>query len=733
MRHWIAVFAVSAVSAGAFAQPAVPPCGTTDARMRQAEDLAAWSAARQRQMMSKGARPLGNPAVRDNIVVLTADETDAPYRRPFNLEGRSLLFARKNSETFSRQTADLDYDDMTGATPKFATSGGLASYTLPFAFPFFDGTVTDVSLSQGNAIIIGSAPVVPAEQFNDAELAGMKAAVIAPLWMTAAVVTGNNVPTMTVKTFGDRVSISWTIDRAALSYDVQATLFSNGDIRFSYKRARAVPTGAIVITSGNEPWRGDRATIATATDTLGDVAGSVSTTLRPLLDINSFAVARVAGSNLIEFRMKVSGERSQLASSETAIYSVFIGDPVLRQYVSFTMSGSGNDGYVLPVWGSISKSPAARMEGDTVIMDVLQDDLVGSLKDVSIRAYSQSGTSSQFADSITMTATIDPPTRAVRTDFRSMSADESSGPIEEAFTLPVLSPGGVWSEVKNAWGLDDGQYDGVAIYQNFLTDIVLYAGAYSTGGNAAVSGVKLGASLTPSPQRTPNLLHMNAVGYGWNATTDNSGHVILHEFGHRWLLSVGIMQNGSMTRVLNPASSHPAQYVHTPGAFRVLTSTDASVMGGSTWTDNANGTFTSPAFSNFTFSWLDLYLMGLADKSEVPPFYYISESSPKLGDAYYPPPSQAFSGKRNDVTMQQVLDAMGERKPAYPETQRHFNVLFVLLTTPDRAVSQDEIDSVASYRKLLEERFSLATAGRASVTTSFSPPLPGGPRRRVTK
>ncbi len=732
MRHWVVVFAVSAVSTGAFAQPAVPPCGTTDARVRQAEDLAVWSAARQQQMMSKGAQPLGNPVVRDNVVVLTADDTSAPYRRPFDLEGRSLVFSRKDSQTFSRRNVELAYDDMTGAAPKVA-SGGVAAYTLPFAFPFFDTTVTGVSLSQGNAIVIGSAPPVPAEQFNDAELAEVKAAVIAPLWMTSAVITGSNVPTIMVKELADRVSISWSVDRSSLSYDVQTTLFVNGDIRFSYKRAKAVPLGAIVITSGNEPWRGDLTTIATATDALGDVTGSVSATLRPLLDINSFTVVRIAGSNLLEFRMEVSGERSQLASSESAIYSVFIGDPLLRQYVSFTMSGSGNDGYVLPVWGSISKSPAARMEGDTVIMDVLQDDLIGSLTNVSIRAYSQSGSSSQFADSISLTASIDPPSRAVRTHFHSMSADESWGPIEEAFTLAVLSPGGVWSEVRSAWDLADGQYDGVAIYQNFLTDIVLYAGAYSTGGNAAVSGIKLGASATPSPQRTPNLLHMNAVGYGWNATTDNAGQVILHEFGHRWLYSIGIMQNGSMSRVLNPASSHPAQYVHTPGAFRVLTSTDASVMGGSTWTDNANGTFTSPAFSNFAYSWLDLYLMGLADKSEVPPFYYISDSSPKLGDAYYPPAAQTFSGKRNDVIMQQVLDAMGERKPAYPETQRQFNVLFVLLATPDRAVSQDEVDSVANYRKLLEERFSRATAGRAAVTTSFTLPLPGGPRRRVTK
>ena len=433
------------------------------------------------------------------------------------------------------------------------------------------------------------------------------------------------------------MSVTWVVDRSSLSYDVQATLFSNGNIRFSYKSAKAVPIASVLVTSGNENWRRDEHLLAAETDTLGDVVTGPAESLKPFLDINAFSVTRIASSNLIEFRMKVSAPKSQFSTSDVAIYSVFIGDPGLRQYVSYTMSGSGSDSYVLPVWGSLPKSPAARMEGDIVVMDVLQDYLVGPLENVSIRAYSQSGTSSQFADGVNVTATLVAPSNDVRTDFRTRGVEESSGPIQEAFTLGVLSVGGVWSEIKDAYGLDDGMYDGVAIYQNFLTDLILYAGAYSTGGNPAAAGVKLGSTSTAVSARTPALLHMNKVDYGWNATTDNSGHVIMHEFAHRWLYSVGIIENGSTTRILNPISSHPAQYVHTPAAFRVNSGTDASVMGGSTWADNNNGTFTSPPFSNYSYSWLDLYLMGLADKSEVTPWYYIAESSPKLGDAYYPP------------------------------------------------------------------------------------------------
>ena len=59
---------------------------------------------------------------------------------------------------------------MTGGETKSVVDGA-ASYTLPFAFPFFDTTLTQVSLSQLNAIIVGT-PSRSSEQINDAELGG---------------------------------------------------------------------------------------------------------------------------------------------------------------------------------------------------------------------------------------------------------------------------------------------------------------------------------------------------------------------------------------------------------------------------------------------------------------------------------------------------------------------------------------------------------------------------------
>jgi hypothetical protein len=604
------------------------------------------------------------------------------------------------------------------------------TYTLQqFRFPFHRHEATQLYISSFNAIFFDTPPSMGVDQFNDAELAAFTGAVVAPLWTTSAA-TASQSPDIYVRELADRVVISWIADQYIASYDVQATLFSNGDIRFSYKDVKQIRAAGVIITSGDEAWRVQQTILASANDDIGDVVGTPPDALRPLLDIDRFTVARIADTNLIEFRIKTNGAQSQLEAGQAIVYTVYIGDPGLRQFVSASFTREGTQVYNVPGWGSAARSPAARLENDTVILDVVQDMLVGSLANVSLRVYSQGPNATQFTDSLFTTATLDAPARPVATDFAALSSDETSGPIVEAFTLPILSVGGVWSQIKQQYGFRDSDIDGLAIYQNFLTDLVLYAGAYSTGGNAGASGIKITTSIGPNLPRTPALMHMNKVGYGWNVGVTNARHVIMHEFGHRWLLQISILEEGRSTRVLDPVSSHPAQYVHTAAPFTLIFPAEGSVMGGATFTDNGDGTFTSPEFTNFSYSSLDLYLMGLAAKSEVVPFFYIADSDPKLGDAYYPPPQRTFRGTRKEVVMQQVTDAMGERKPAYPDTQRQFRVLFVLLTDPAQAASEDDIANMVLYRGLLEKNFMIATGGRAAVSTVFPPP-PNPTRRRA--
>jgi hypothetical protein len=144
-------------------------------------------------------------------------------------------------------------------------------------------------------------------------------------------------------------------------------------------------------------------------------------------------------------------------------------------------------------------------------------------------------------------------------------------------------------------------------------------------------------------------------------------------------------------------------------------------MGGGYFTQNGN-TFTTAPASPYGYSWLDLYLMGLAQPEEVPPMYYIAGTTPPLGDSYNPPGNITVTGTRKNVTIQQVVDAMG---PRTPQSQRVFHVVFVLVASEPATA---DLTSVDAYRGAFQENFSKATGGRAVVSTLHFPPQP---RRRV--
>lgn len=79
------------------------------------------------------------------------------------------------------------------------------------------------------------------------------------------------------------------------------------------------------------------------------------------------------------------------------------------------------------------------------------------------------------------------------------------------------------------------------------------------------------------------------------------------------------------------------------------------------------------------FSWLDLYLMGLARADEVPPSFYIDSAQPPLGLEYWPPSGVSVSGSRRDFRIEDIIAAMGSRDPSCELAQRTFTVYFVLL------------------------------------------------------
>lgn len=167
-----------------------------------------------------------------------------------------------------------------------------------------------------------------------------------------------------------------------------------------------------------------------------------------------------------------------------------------------------------------------------------------------------------------------------------------------------------------------------------------------------------------------------------------------------------------------------------------------SAAGGNKWTDNGDGTFTTAPQSakDIGYSMLDLYLMGLASESEVPPFGLLENVTPPAGvtdplwgGAIAPHTFPWFGAQpvtvkasRRAITIADVVAANGKRAPAKGAAQTSWSVGIVLL------VGQNATDEqIAGYEKTfdpiasaLAPRFQAATQGRGTLRVVTTPPAP---------
>ncbi|HEY7394535.1 MAG TPA: hypothetical protein VH559_06810, partial [Gemmatimonadaceae bacterium] len=188
-----------------------------------------------------------------------------------------------------------------------------------------------------------------------------------------------------------------------------------------------------------------------------------------------------------------------------------------------------------------------------------------------------------------------------------------------------------------------------------------------------------------------------------------------HELGHRWAADARALVNGE-TITLGPV--HWATGVHLPAAFPYSNPQEADAMGGSTWKENADGTFTqldrdyySPAKG---WSWLALYLMGLAKPDEVKPFF-ILRNLQRTGqqDADGHP---IYRGTKTVVTIQDVIAAMGPRAPDVEHSQKKFNTAIVVMTMPGKQPTKELLSAANNIREHWIAYWSKTTDGRSVMT-----------------
>ena len=216
-----------------------------------------------------------------------------------------------------------------------------------------------------------------------------------------------------------------------------------------------------------------------------------------------------------------------------------------------------------------------------------------------------------------------------------------------------------------------------------------------------------------------------------------------HEFGHHWLQGA-TFDLGAAGGNLGPedllrgceSSNNSGGGTSTcdPNQHYAAYTNSHSVMYGNFVTDNGDGTYTVCGGTPRGYNQLDQYLMGLLPASQVQdPIIWTLDDGTHHGDpagALSPGASNCItvpqSGSsttytRVDVTLADLVRAMGPRSGPAAETPTNWNVGFILVTPSGVTPSQADLDKVNAYRTRFEQWFTTATGGRGAVHTELVP------------
>jgi len=208
-------------------------------------------------------------------------------------------------------------------------------------------------------------------------------------------------------------------------------------------------------------------------------------------------------------------------------------------------------------------------------------------------------------------------------------------------------------------------------------------------------------------------------------TTYNSIlNILSHEVGHRWGAGLrfrdrvsGALSNETIGR----SGNHWSYWMNS-----------RSPMEGNHWVDEGGGNFRVEHAPFVRFSDFDLYAMGLMAPEEVAPTFLIrpegcpgqghctgSQAPVRTGDV-------TARGTRVDISIEDVIAAMGNRSPSVEDENKITRLAFVMARQKpgpgaDTFGADDAtIQKIENVRRAYSEHFYEATGTRARVTTTLS-------------
>jgi hypothetical protein len=507
----------------------------------------------------------------------------------------------------------------------------------------------------------------------------------------------------------DRAVITWQYDNPQ-NLNVQVVFFPDGRIRLNYAAVSGIQHGAPVVVTGNNEFWSDLRLGGEATDPAGDV--SIPAPDGPAMDLLAVIARQVGTSELLQVEIDLAGPPPPF-ELEGIIYRIDLRD---------RSTDPEPLGSILLQWRKGSfyyVTEPVKLEGSKLRLNLRLHGLPLSGDDLHLTVSTLRGDGSEEGDEVELTAAFATPDGRMMLDLsEDLPVILGDRPVYEAFTYPALQTGEVLEALAPLFE-DSSDVEAFPIFQNLFTDLWFFGGGYHAGGNSGADGIGYGSSDEP---RSPSLLHVNNIQI--YSDEEPTMQVLTHELGHRWLYHFAIDEGAGPSRILNPLGSHPVGWVHTPAVRPVYKPLDYSVMGGSYWQLQPNGSFRSPTEAEGWgngFSWHELYLIGLAGPEEVARWWYIRDPNPPLPGAYWAPPDTVVTGDLVPVTLDQVIAVEGPRFPAYPDTIQHFLTPIVLVVRPG-AFTPEEIDQTGDICDVWQTRFAEATDFRGSLRCRFEPP-----------
>jgi hypothetical protein len=512
---------------------------------------------------------------------------------------------------------------------------------------------------------------------------------------------------------------------------IQAALHSSGMIELSYNdvSARDAVVGVFPMVTGAV-----QTTLATVPDAEeAEVAGH--------LDVKSVTLPAIDGVFLqatLETREppppagdpRAAGVTWRIALSRDALPDDFSRAAVLWTLRAAPGGGgrAGGPGAVTP-WTAAGPGvqPQVAVSGNTISVRGPLPLALAGVTQVNVAADAGAGTPFAVADQV-------PAARVSLAGLQSPELDLSAA-RRSGGPFPVAWEGFHWSESPRAQdvacsvitALGD-RFDFLASYSDFRVDDA-EGGTPSTGprgGNVTGIGSNTGdlgafgsqgrlQFIFAQPVSTSAVQIQERSPEGRMSDYNYAVSQIAHELGHRWAASASALVHGER---LPLGPTHWVAGVHLPAAFPYGRSREADIMGGSTWKKNADGTFTQLDRDYYNpakgWSWLALYLMGLARPDEVPPFF-ILRNLQRTGqtDAEGRP---IFRGDRTVITIQDVIAAMGPRTPSFENSQKQFNTGVVVITEPGKKPTPELLTAARAIGQKYIEYWAKTTGGRSTMT-----------------